>query len=475
MTKKWLTWSSLSILGALPVLTVVACANANDNPTPATNNENKSVSKEVLGLEGTITDAKMIIDKSWIWNHLKELVDNSDEIKRMESIGDSINLKVSENDKTKGILTFFTLETKNLDGEILVGGIDKKYQVEISNFTEELDDIEKAFENAKNYINDNKYKIMGQLASEIKPSDISILKSELNLNFETKINELNYIDSNNLPNLHLGNNDEKGEKEIEIVLTRGLKESKFNYTITGLTTKKQKEFEKKISIDNYLSKIKRKRVLGSESFINDYLTVEQLEQKFLKPGVNGSTDSDLLENSLPSQYSLKLSNSKPVFSKEYGFAVIANAQIIEKATQEATSHRKIVIYNLELNPNTNNIGDGLTQTLLEGFVDVFPTKYWIIKRNVRYTKPSEIKSTGDLDQLLSTENLTEDSPSYSEKIFGDLINIKLLNLVIGGADDEEGYLKGQFEFKWQSYIFTGEKIVKTIRIYGFKMDVQKND
>lgn len=205
------------------------------------------------------------------------------------------------------------------------------------------------------------------------------------------------------------------------------------------------------------------------------MTVEQIEQKFLKLNSSGSTESDLLERSLPSQYSLKLSDSKPVFSKEYGFAVIANAQIIEKATQEATSHRKIVIYNLELNPNTNNIGDGLTQTLLEGFVDVFPTKYWIIKRNVRYTKPSEIKSTGDLDQLLSTENLTEDSPSYSEKIFGDLINIKLLNLVIGGADDEEGYLKGQFEFKWQSYIFTGEKIVKTIRIYGFKMDVQKND
>ena len=473
MTKKWLTWSSLSILGALPILPVVACANANDNPVPATGNQNKSVSKEVLGLEGTITDAKMIIDKAWIWNHLKQLIDNSAEIKTMESLGDSINLKVSENDKTKGILTFFTTKTvqeiNNKDEEISTIVVDKKYQVEINNFVEETDDFEKAFENVKNYINDNKYKIMGQLAAQIEVREIPVIDKKLNLNFETKINNLNYIDSNNLPNVHLGINNEKGEKEIEIVLTRGAEKRKFNYTITGLTTTKQQEFESKIKIDDYLDLSQNKYAFG---LLSDFLNVEKIEQTFVRKEADGTTKSEFLKQDLPTGYSLKFSNPKSVISKEYGFVVIANVQIVENSSQQATSFRQIIIKELGMGADYEN------ETLLENLADFFPKRYSVLERNLSRTKASSVKTTEDFNRLLHSPDSDGNVPNYKEGIFNELVDVELLDLVEGGADDAEGYLKVKLAFKWRSSSSSSnEKIIKTVRIYGFMLDAdeEKND
>lgn len=469
MTKKWLTLSSLSILEALPVLTVVACANANDNPTPATNNENKSVSKEVLGLEGTITDAKMIIDKAWIWNHLKQLIDNSAEIKTMESLGDSINLKISENDKTKGILTFFTTKTvkeiNNKGEEISTIVVDKKYQVEINNFVEEPDDFEKAFENVKNYINDNKYEIMGRLAAQIDVREIPVIDKKLNLNFETKINNLNYIDSNNLPNIHLGINNEKGEKEIEIVLTRGAEKRKFNYTITGLTTTKQWEFESKIKIHDYLDLSKNEY---SSGLLSDFLNVKKIEENFIEKQTDGTTRSSFLKKDLPAEYSLKFINPKSVVSKEHGFVVIANVQIVENSSQQATSFRQIIIRGLGIGSDYDN------ETLLENFADFFPKRYSVLARDPWRTKASSIKTTEDFNRLLHNSGSAENVPNYNEQVFGELVLVELLELVKGGADDTEGYLKVKLSFKWRSISSAfNETIVKTVRIYGFILDADE--
>ena len=87
------------------------------------------------------------------------------------------------------------------------------------------------------------------------------------------------------------------------------------------------------------------------------------------------------------------------------------------------------------------------ETLLENLADFFPKRYSVLERNLSRTKASSVKTTEDFNRLLHSPDSDGNVPNYKEGIFNELVDVELLDLVEGGADDAEGYLKVKLSFK----------------------------
>ena len=278
-----------------------------------------------------------------------------------------------------------------------------------------------------------------QPASAVKLSDFPVLKPQQNFGFLTQL-------------IDRGFDEQKGEKYLDVQLTRGTETVDFPLTLSGFLKPTETAFEKQYNSEEYLNLLDQTRIIfltttQPRAQIKNFLDSTKLLTAInLEPNTNQPA---LLKKPLPEGMQIKISNVEA--GTEFGLA----AGLIRAQIQLVKDDLVSAIYFLQI--------DGFIESFVDfnEWINLFQTKFSPIKvpENQDYLqlKASEITNLEQLKQLLD--------PNF-ENLNG-LMQVSLIDLVANSANDKIGSLKAVFEFK--PFANLEIKARATITLFGFQI------
>ena len=493
MTKKSLLWISLSPLAVLPPALIVACANntsTNDKPgdNPGDNNPGQqpitgqqTIAKtnliaQSLGLNGTLSDAKSLINEQWILDNKDKLLDGGINLftNRDDLVTDSVmfNSDPTDNEMTTGTLTFSLKAGKSFGSDSKPTNQSTQFTVKITNFVKPASmDLEKAKNKYLQYLDGLKYDFRKQKASEFA-TDLAFGTSN-NFGFKSQLQ----LDTDN----GASSNDETGQVFLKITLSRGTNETEtFKHTISGFKTTAQENAEnqdmnlnpEKMFNESFgnirptnVIKVKTKDPNANWETINTKDALLNLIS--INPKTNlqqDQTDENaILQKSLPEGYELQFieGSIKPNDSWGKRFNEIqAGVQLIKKDSGATSAIYKLIVSGFTKNE---------TKEFLEEWSDFFETGISPIKtrENEYLTVPaSTISNVTELENHLNSAADT----SFKSDLLDRGLTFELDTATNPTEpDDKAGSLKAKFIFKWKNATDANLKVEKIITLYGFKV------
>ena len=495
MTKKSLLWISLSPLAVLSPALIVACENntstndkpgnnPGDNPGPQPITGQQTIAKtnltaQSLDLNGTLSDAKSLINEEWILTNKDKLLDGGTNLftSANDLVTDSVMFNSDETDTeiTTGILNFSLKAGKSFGNDSKPTLQPTNFSIKITGFVKPTSmDLEKAKNKYLQYLDGLKYDFHAIKASEYKINQLANFGTRNNFGFKTEIQ----LDTDNGSS---GYNDQTGEIFIKISLKRKNNEVEtFKKTIGGFKTEIQENAE---NSDSNLNP----KLMFNESFqftnpsgtINVTTKNPNIDPKTIKseedllnlisiePNANskqGQNDENtILQKALPEGYELKFieESIKPNASWGKTFNEIqAGVQLVKKDGTAASSIYKLVV---------DGFTENKTKDVLEEWADFFEVGESPLKtRENEYSndKATSVTSAAELKQQI---NLATDN-GYQNDLLNRGLTFELDESVNPSEqNDDTGSLKAQFIFKWKD----GDAnltVKKIITLYGFQLN-----
>ena len=327
--------------------------------------------------------------------------------------------------------------------------------------SDNLPDIEKAMANIKARLAEELSKI-----HLFKPSELGPVKSSKQpmFNLPFPIQDERQLFGFTSKYRSINDDDKKGEKTIEITLTRGKETHKKQLVINGFLTE---EAEKNEKLDHLnpekvfygfsrgLQQIMSTNgsilvVIPEKKNINEFLklTGDQVVNEIKDLLIKNSKDKDKFEVKAlrnPVQW-------KPFWIKDN--AVRIDVQIVEK-TSAKNQPKKSGIYSVKIMGFAEDKETLYDEKSFNAGVYGFGSFHTPVKYDAKNKKPSEIKTTQELMSQLDL-GLT----SY--------VKAQDIELVEGSANDEEGSLKitvrltSKFNEKWTKWV--------EMKLYGFAIE-----
>ena len=491
MTKKSLLWISLSPLAVLPPTLIVACGNNNsandkpgDNPgsQPITGQQTiakTNLTAQSLGLNGTLSDAKSLINEQWILTNKDNLLDGGTNLftSTNDLVTDSVLFDPDSTDTeiTTGTLNFSLKAGKSFGSDSKPTSEATKFIIKITNFkTPPLKDLEKAKNKYLQYLDEIKYEFHKKKASEFQINDLKQFGTSDNFGFKTEIE----LDTDN----GSSRDDNAGTIAVQITLTRGANEkNKFKHTISGFKTGVQDRAENDDSNLNPKS-------MFNETFVGQNPS-EAITVKTKNPGAdwknvktkdellklisiapntnlkqNQQDKSAILKQALPSDYDLEfVENSirpRTVWNKTFD-EIEASVQLVKK-----DGSAKSGIYQLIVDGFTKK----QTKEVLDEWADFFEVGKSPIKTTENQYLNVQATSINDAATLEPHLNLATDN-RYQNPLLDRGITFELDKAVAPtNQNDETGSLKAQFIFKWKDGANAALEVKKVITLYGFQLN-----
>ena len=489
MTKKSLLWISLSPLAVLPPALIVACGNntsANDNPgdnpgsQPTTGQQTiakANLTAQSLGLNGTLSDAKSLINEQWILTNKDKLLDGGINLftSTNDLVTDSVmfNPDPKDNEMTTGILSFSLKAGKSFGNDSKPTSEATKFTIKIISFEKPvLMDLEKAKNKYLQYLDELKYEFHKKKASEFPINDLKQFGTSDNFGFKTEI-ELDTDKGS-------GRDDNAGTIAVQITLTRGTETETFTHTINGFKTTDQDNAENEDSNLN-------PKLVFNETFEGQNPS-EAITVKTKNPGAdwknvktkdellklisiapntnlkqNQQDKSAILKQALPSDYDLEfVENSirpRTVWNKTFD-EIEASVQLVKK-----DGSAKSGIYQLIVDGFTKK----QTKEVLDEWADFFEVGKSPIKTTENQYLNVQATSINDAATLEPHLNLATDN-RYQNPLLDRGITFELDKAEVPTEqNDETGSLKAQFIFKWKDAEDTNLEVKKVITLYGFQL------
>ena len=264
--------------------------------------------------------------------------------------------------------------------------------------------------------------------------------------------------------------DEKGEKTIQLTLSRGGEKHDKTIVLKGFLTNEQEQNEKENHLNpakvfagfsrDFIDVINKKGliqvVLKGEPEINDILelTGQQVIEKIKNSLLNEDQDESKFEIKAlgnPVQW-------KPVGIKEN--AVRIDVQIVEK-TNGKNQPKKSGIYSVKIMGFKKDNETLYDEASFDAGVYAFGSFHSPVKRNVDGKKPY-------LDKKASEITNTQELMSQLDLGLTSYVKAQDIELVEGSANDEEGSLKitvkltSKFNEKWTKWV--------EMKLYGFAVE-----
>ena len=333
--------------------------------------------------------------------------------------------------------------------------------------SDNISDIEKAMANIK-----------ARLAEELslihlfKPSQVSpTQKNGLTiLNLPFPIQDARQLFGFDSKYKSIKDDDEKGEKIIEINLTRGKEKYTKQLVIKGFLTNEAEKNEKEnhLNPEEVFSGFSKDRfeiiksrgiipvVLKSKPKINDFLklsgeeVVEKIKDSILVPSAD-QTKIEIKAVGNPVQW-------KPFWIKDNAARI--DVQIVEK-TNRKTEPRKSGIYSVKIMGFEEDKETLYDEASFNAGVYGFGSFHSPVKHNVDGKKPY-------LDKKASDVTTTEELMSQLDLGLTSYVKAENIELVEGSANDEEGSLKitvrltSKFNEKWTKWV--------EMKLYGFAVE-----
>ena len=273
----------------------------------------------------------------------------------------------------------------------------------------------------------------------------------------------------------INDDDKKGEKTIEITLTRGKETHKKQLVIKGFLTEEAEKNEKEtfLNPEKVFANFKKissivpgvrgniQVVLGSNFRMNDVLqlTGQQLIDKI--------KDFILIPSADKSKFEIK-ALGKPVQWKTFWInenMVKIDVQIVEK-TDGKTKPRKSGIYSVKIMGFEEDKETLYDEASFNAGVYGFGSFHTPVKHNADNKKPYLNKKASD---ITTTEELKKELDLSTTSY----VKAENIELVEGSANDEEGSLKinvkltSKFNPKWN-------KLVQ-LKLYGFAIETKQDN
>ena len=354
--------------------------------------------------------------------------------------------------------------------------------------------INRAFKTVNEFMNDQSY-----VYADKKPSEFQIGTGQNSLKVLDPKQNYGYVskyDTNNQEN-----DDNNGTKTIKTTLIRGKQQKEFKVTLRGFLTTSQtttrtindteldvKEYlnlkteaSGSTQTTHYYSHLKLKdgvRVKATE--ISNYLNGEKLKEIIEVEKEDATTTTtpfkSLLKKKLAANVELRLANIRQNFNSGINTPeILADVQLVKKDGDKLKTSAKVelVVTGFEIND------DFLTETLLDQIGTAFSTYDSRVKKsttsnpanNADYynsKKATEIKTLDDLAAQL--DGVTDKVYQYQNPSLGNqTITIKLLTLIDGSQNDQNGSLKVRIELSFKDKS-DKKPIEKEITLFGFKPD-----
>ena len=469
-----------------------------------------------LETQGLLTEQiRMILDQSTdmtINENIDRILDkfnffiNLSETKNLKSENDASTNKITKlktdevelklTSKTDSLRVFQNIDQSGVD----LGFPKVQVVVKLDNNAQSTQQIlekqiNRAFKTVNEFMNDQSY-----VYADKKPSEFQIGtgSGQTALKFLDPKQNYGYLSSYDTTN-NQQNDDDKGIKTIDITLTRGKQQQKFKVTLTGFLTTAQSTTkavaDQELDVKQYLN-LKTETTSGSAQTthyyshlklkdgvkvkateISNYLNGEKLKQiiEVETPDTSATTTpfKSLLKKSLATNVELKLANIRQNFNSGINTPeILADVQLVKKVGDELKTSAKVelVVTGFEIND------DFLTETLLDQIGTAFSTYDSPVKKasanpsnNVDYynsKKATEIKTLDDLAGQL--DRVTNKVYEYQNPSLGNqVITIKLLTLIDGSQNDQNGSLKVRIELSFKDKS-DKKSIEKEITLFGFK-------
>ena len=492
--KAFLKASFIVPFALLPMGVVLACSNttnANDKPgdNPGDNNPGQqpitgqqtiakiNLTAQSLGLNGTLSDAKSLINEQWILTNKGNLLDGGINLftSTDDLVTDSVMFNPDETDTemTIGILNFSLKAGKSFGNDSKPTLQSTNFSIRITGFVKPTSmDLEKAKNKYLQYLDGLKYDFHNKKASEFMP-DLAFGTSN-NFGFKSQLQ----LDTDN----GASSNDETGQVFLKITLSRGTNETEtFKHTISGFKTTAQENAENQDmnlnpktmfneSFDSIrptgVIKVKTKDPNANWETINTKDALLNLIS--INPKTNlqqGQTDENaILQKALPEGYELQFieGSIKPNDSWGKRFNEIqAGVQLVKKDSGTTSAIYKLIV---------NGFAKNETKEFLEEWSDFFETGISPLKtRENEYStvKASTISNVTELENHLNSASDT----SFKSDLLDRGITFELDKTVAPtDQNDETGSLKAQFIFKWKNGQDTNLTVKKIITLYGFQLN-----
>ena len=302
--------------------------------------------------------------------------------------------------------------------------------------------------------------------------------------------------------------DDKGTKTIKILLTRGEQKQTFDVTIKGFLTKAQKQAIKQnqansdLDVKQYLNLQTQPAGNNGQTFtfyrsllrlkpglsikaseIPNYLTGEKIKEiadiETAKAGQMMPYFDNLLKQELPAGVELKFSNIKqPINRGVLAPQISADVQLIKKEQNQIKESAvvKMSINGFEYDQNY------LNTNLLSQVADVFSTFDSPIKRDMEGPTDPTVKNFYNTKKASEIKTLESLKTEFWDRVSVDNnyvleyehlvlppVKIKLLELVNGSQNDQNGSLKVRIKLSWKD-LDQLESIEREITLFGFKPD-----
>ena len=357
--------------------------------------------------------------------------------------------------------------------------------------------INRAFKTVNEFMNDQSY-----VYADKKPSEFQIGtgSGQTALKFLEPKQNYGYLSSyDTTGSNNQQDDDDKGIKTIDITLSRGQQQQKFQVTLKGFLTTAQSTTraitDSDLNVENYLN-LKTETVGSTQTThyyshlklkdgvnvkateISNYLNGEKLKEiiEVEKPdtSTNGAPFKSLLKQDLATNVELRLANIRQNFNSGINTPeILADVQLVKKDGDKLKTSAKVelVVTGFEIND------DFLTETLLDQIGTAFSTYNSLVKKsttsnpanNADYynsKKATEIKTLDDLAGQL--DGVTNKVYEYQNPSLGNqVIKIKLLTLIDGSQNDQNGSLKVRIELSFKDKS-DKKPIEKEITLFGFK-------
>ena len=356
--------------------------------------------------------------------------------------------------------------------------------------------INRAFKTVNEFMNDQSY-----VYADKKPSEFQIGtgQGQTALKFLDPKQNYGYITKYDTGSNNQQNDDDKGIKTIDVTLSRGQQQKKFQVTLTGFLTTAQtttrtindaeldvKEYlnlktetSGSTQTTHYYSHLKLKDGVNVKATeISNYLNGEKLKEIIEVEKEDATTTTtpfkSLLKKKLAANVELRLANIRQNFNSGINTPeILADVQLVKKDGDKLKTSAKVelVVTGFEIND------DFLTETLLDQIGTAFSTYDSPVKKsttsnpanNADYynsKKATEIKTLDDLAAQL--DRVTNKVYEYQNPSLGtQKVEIKLLTLIDGSQNDQNGSLKVRIELSFKDKS-DKKPIEKEITLFGFK-------
>ena len=354
--------------------------------------------------------------------------------------------------------------------------------------------INRAFKTVNEFMNDQSYVYADKKPSEFQigtgsgQNPLNLLDPRQNYGYVTKYDSSDQQDDDN-----------NGTKTIKTTLTRGAQQKEFKVTLKGFLTNAQtttrtindadldvKEYlnlkTETTGSTHYYSHLKLKDGVNIKATeISDHLNGEKLKEIIEVETPDTSTTTtpfkSLLKKSLATNVELRLANIRQNFNSGINTPeILADVQLVKKENDKLKTSAKVelVVTGFEIND------DFLTETLLDQIGTAFSTYDSPVKKittsnpanNADYynsKKATEIKTLDDLITQLDVNFVDKVYEYQHPSLNNQAITIKLLTLIDGSQNDQNGSLKVRIELSFKDKS-DKKPIEKEITLFGFKPD-----